>query len=324
MHHVGLTVIIMRKNILYILFTFVISCKGGATEQIDESVIHDNNSTNIVKDEILDSKESTDVLEKVVDVVEDAKARVTMEVADITESSKEVKDPEPKEELIEKVEPEKADLSNVYNSILKKYVDVKGVVDYKGMLAQKEQLGSYLKFMKDNEPNDSRKKNARLVYWINLYNAATLNLILDNYPLKSIMDINGGKAWDLKIVEVGNKMLSLNQIENEIIRPEFKEPRIHFAVNCAAISCPILLNEIFTTAKLEQQLTSQTRLFLADAGKNKLTTGSLKLSNIFNWYKEDFEINGSLVEFIAKYTDIRIDKDPKIEYLEYEWNLNGN
>ncbi|NQY68549.1 MAG: DUF547 domain-containing protein [Flavobacteriales bacterium] len=213
----------------------------------------------------------------------------------------------------------------VYGNILNMYVTETGLVNYKGLVSKKSQIESFLEYMRRSAPYYSSASDESLAYWINLYNAATLNLILNNYPVSSIMDINGGKAWDLKIVKVGDDVLSLNQIEHERIRPIFNEPRIHFAVNCAAKSCPKLLNEIYSSEKLEAQLERQTKYFINQSGKNTIQANSLSLSEIFEWYKDDFTKETSFEEFIKKYTATNFDSDPTITYNEYIWKLNeGN
>ncbi|MBK8705831.1 MAG: DUF547 domain-containing protein [Saprospiraceae bacterium] len=101
-----------------------------------------------------------------------------------------------------------------------------------------------------------------MAFWINVYNVFTIKLIADNYPLKSIMNLDGGKTWDVERIKIGGELYSLNQIENEIIRPQFKDPRIHFALNCAAKSCPPLYDKAYLPSQLDQQLDERTRSFV--------------------------------------------------------------
>ena len=112
-------------------------------------------------------------------------------------------------------------------------------------------------------------------------------------------------------------------LENDIIRVRFNDPRIHVGVNCASISCPKLLNRAFTRANINIQLTMLMKNWLKDPSKNQITKDNLKLSKIFDWYKVDFTKNGTVIDFIQQYTDIEIDKNASIEYLEYNWNLNA-
>jgi hypothetical protein len=204
------------------------------------------------------------------------------------------------------------------NTLLGKYVDVKGNVDYKGLKRNKKDLDALYDKIISISPQDDWSRDQALAYWINLYNVATLKLIVNNYPTTSITKLEGGKPWDKKWIKVGGRLLSLNNIENDIIRPEFKEPRIHFAVNCAAASCPPLLNEAFDPGRLDKQLEKQTRAFLNDSAYNSISGSKLKLSKIFNWYKEDF---GDLKDYITPYVETNI-VNASISFLEYDWALN--
>ncbi len=194
-----------------------------------------------------------------------------------------------------------------------------GKVNYKGF-KNDPRFESYLRLLAENHPESSWSKNEQLAYWINTYNAFTVKLIVENYPLKSIMDLHGGKPWDVKWINLGKKTYSLNQIEHEIIRPQFKEPRIHFAVNCAATSCPPLASKAFTASNLNSLLDQQTRSFINDKQFNSISSGKVELSKIFEWYAEDF---GDLLDYVNKYAEKKVSKSAKIEYKEYVWALNG-
>ncbi len=209
-----------------------------------------------------------------------------------------------------------------WNNLLKKNVTVSGKVNYKAMKSSLKAIESYLKYLNDNAPKKEWSKNEKLAYWINLYNASTVYFIASNYPIKSITKLEGGKPWDKKFVKSGDKVYSLNQIENEIIRPRFKEPRIHVALNCAAISCPKLLNEAYLANKLEHQLTQQTKVWINDSSKNVLTAKKVKVSQLFDWYAADFKVVGGVVAFINKYATTKVSEKARISYLEYNWALN--
>lgn len=206
-----------------------------------------------------------------------------------------------------------------WNALLKKYVDTKGNVNYRNFKKDIKKLQGYLDYLAKNTPEAHSDKNEYLAYYINLYNAATVKLILDNYPVKSIKDIN--RPWDKKWVKVGSELLSLGHIEHKILR-KMNEPRIHFAINCASFSCPKLLNEAFEASRLESQLQQATGDFINDSTRNIITKDRLELSTIFKWYKKDFTENSSLAEYINPYTSESIDKGAKIEFLKYNWNLN--
>lgn len=217
-----------------------------------------------------------------------------------------------------------------YDQLLKKYVSEDGNVDYEGLMSDRKKLQDYLDLLSENPPNDENwSRNEKLAYWINVYNAFTLELILKHYPVESIKDIGSkiqipfvNTPWDIKFVKIGEETYDLNNIEHNIIRKVFEEPRIHFAVNCASYSCPKLRNEAYTGAKLDQQLDDQTRDFLSDETKNKIKKEKLILSKIFNWYGGDFTDGQTKLEFINKYTDIDISEDADIEYMDYGWSLN--
>ena len=206
-----------------------------------------------------------------------------------------------------------------WNELLKKYVDNKGNVDYKSFKNDEAALQSYLDVLAKNKPTASSTKNEKLAYYINLYNAATVKLILNNYPTKSIKSIRS--PWSKKWVKVGDEVLSLGNIEHKILR-KMNEPRIHFAINCASYSCPKLVNKAFTAAGMENQLEQATKDFVNDTTRNQFTNDKAKLSEIFKWYKGDFTDNSSLLEYIAKYADKKVNTKSKIGYLDYDWSLN--
>lgn len=207
-----------------------------------------------------------------------------------------------------------------WNTLLQKYVSASGKVNYKGFKQSKVELEKYLKLLGDNPPTADWSKNDRLAYWINAYNAFTIKLIVDNYPVKSIQDL--GKPWDKKFIVLGGKTYSLNDIEHEIIRKKFNEPRIHFAVNCASQSCPDLLNQAFTGATLNQQLDAITRKFINNPKHNSITASKAEITQLFNWYGDDFKKSGTIIEFVNKYSKTKLNADAKITFREYDWNLN--
>ena len=208
---------------------------------------------------------------------------------------------------------------DAFDVLLRSLVDVKGNVNYKAFKARKSELDAYLNTLSSTDIK-SLSANEALAFWINVYNAFTIKLIIDNYPLSSIIDLDNGKVWDRKWIELDSGVYSLNQIENEIIRPEFKESRIHFAVNCAAKSCPPLLNQAWTADNLEELFEKQTAAFINNNSYNVISSSVCKLSKIFEWYAEDF---GDIRTYINKYSKTKIDSDTEIVYLEYDWSLNG-
>ena len=207
---------------------------------------------------------------------------------------------------------------DAWNQLLQKHVTSTGKVNYAGLQNDRQQLQTYLSQLSSTDLSEKNPSEA-LAFWINAYNAFTVELILANYPLGSIMELDGGSVWDRVWINLNGKKYSLNDIEHKIIRPQFKDPRIHFAVNCAASSCPPLLNQAYTGARLDEQLNNQTRKFINNTLFNQLDKRQLKLSKIFEWYGEDF---GSLPTYISRYTQTTIDAKASIDFLPYDWTLN--
>lgn len=217
----------------------------------------------------------------------------------------------------------------LWDELLHKHVDQKGMVDYKAFKKDIDKLDAYLKILSENPAEKSWSMEEQLAYWINAYNAFAIKLVVDNYPTKSIKDLGPkvkipliSDVWHYKFFKIGGKDFSLDEIEHGTIRKQFNEPRIHFAVNCASISCPPLLGEAFFPATLDAQLTKQAKRFINDGERNKISKDAAKLSSIFNWFKGDFTKNGNLIDFLNKYSITEINSSAKISYLDYDWNLN--
>ncbi len=206
-----------------------------------------------------------------------------------------------------------------WDQLLKKYVDEEGNVNYTGFKNNVADLNVYLETLAQNPPSSSWGKNEKLAYYINLYNAATVKLIVDNYPLKSIKDIPN--RWEKEWISIGGETISLNDIEHKILR-KMNEPRIHFAINCASESCPKLLNTAFKAQNIEKLLSKATVDFVNDKKRNRFENETAELSRIFKWFKSDFTKKASLLEYINVYLDNPIDKNAKVEYLDYDWSLN--
>lgn len=204
------------------------------------------------------------------------------------------------------------------DAFLKKYVSSAGNVNYTSINSNKSELDAIIDEFKQTPLQSSWSKNQKLAYYINAYNIFTIKLIVDNNEKSSITNIANGKPWDKKFVTLGSNTYTLNHLENGIIRKQFNEPRIHFALNCASESCPALLNKAFTAGNLESNLTTQTKKFLNDTSKNTFSKKEAKISKIFDWYGADFP---DVMGFIKQYHPL--DYDPKdITYMEYSWDLN--
>ena len=172
----------------------------------------------------------------------------------------------------------------------------------------------------------------QLAFLINAYNAYTLQLIIDHHPVKSIKDIGGllKGPWDQPVVRLFGRTLTLNHLEHEIIRKDYPDPRIHFALVCAARGCPPLRDEVYVADRLEEQLDDQARQFLATPAKNRVDAGTrtVYLSPIFKWYGADFEKkHGSVLAALQPYwpkasASALAQGGFKIRYTDYDWSLN--
>lgn len=217
---------------------------------------------------------------------------------------------------------------SLWDDLLKKHVQADGLVDYQGLVADKDQLETYLLELANHHPAASWSKQQQMAYWINAYNAFTVKLIVDHYPIASIKDIKRGipfvnTVWDIKFIELGDEVYDLNKIEHGILRKDFADARIHAAVNCASFSCPPLSNEAFVAERLEEQLDTAMRLFVNDTNRNKINAGKAELSAIFKWFSGDFKNDaGSVLAFVNRYAERKISAKTTIVYLDYDWSLN--
>jgi tetratricopeptide (TPR) repeat protein len=214
---------------------------------------------------------------------------------------------------------------SLYGDVLRESV-YDGKVDYVGLKDNPTILDSYLNEVAelDTEVLNFMPRNEKLAFYLNVYNALTLKVIIDHYPVKSIRDIPG--VWNRLKFKVAGRELTLNQIEHRILRKEFKEPRIHFALVCASKGCPQLASEPFRGEILDEQLDREARKFINDKTKVRLdrSNRTLYISSIFKWFNEDF---GDVIKFISKYlpeddTEFIEKTKPKIKYLNYDWSLN--
>ncbi|MGJ8733751.1 MAG: DUF547 domain-containing protein [Cellulophaga sp.] len=206
-----------------------------------------------------------------------------------------------------------------WNTLLQKNVNSNGDVNYKAFVNDKKELEAYLTLLQKNAPAKNWSKNQKLAYYINLYNAGTVKLIIDNYPTKSIKDIKS--PWDKDVVAIGDKMYSLGYVEHKVLR-KMNEPRIHFAINCASYSCPKLVNKAFLADTMDAQLETAAVDFIADKKRNIINTNKVELSEIFKWFKSDFTENTTLIGFINKYSSTQVKDNAKVKYIDYNWSLN--
>jgi len=226
---------------------------------------------------------------------------------------------------------------SAFDELLKKHV-VKGMVDYEGFA----QAGAFKDYLTSLEHADASKlsERERLAFWINAYNAYTITLINKYEERASIKNIAEGVGferakgpWKQPIVQAGGKTYTLDEVEHEVIRKQFREPRIHFALVCAAMSCPPLRSEAYTGAKLDAQLDSQGRAFVLDEARGSevdVKKAVVHASRIFDWYKDDFGGTAAAIgRYLAQYYAESPEKQLllrghfKMEFLEYDWTLNS-
>ncbi len=206
-----------------------------------------------------------------------------------------------------------------FGQLLTTHVSPQGNVNYSGFKSNWSSLRAYIKDLGEHMPTDDWSKDDKLAYWMNAYNAMTIDLILRNQPIESIKDIN--KPWDQRYWKLGSKWYNLNEIEHDILR-KMGDARIHFGINCASFSCPPLLNEAFTGASVDTQLDKLSRAFVNDSQRNTITANSIEISKIFTWFAKDFKTDGSLIDFLNKYSDVTIASNAKKKYKDYDWTLN--
>jgi hypothetical protein len=214
--------------------------------------------------------------------------------------------------------------TSIFDSLLQKNVDKTGRVDYQSLKNNETLLDNYLAYIQNNEPTKEWSSNKKKAFWINTYNAYTIKIILNNYPLKSIRDIkiDGETAWKIPFVKIGQKRYTLDQIEHKILRKKFNDPRIHVGINCASVSCPRLWNFAFTEDNIASSLDNLMKVFINDTTRNKISKNNVALSEIFNWFSKDFIKNGTIISYLNTYAAIKISEKASIKYLTYDWSLN--
>ena len=211
---------------------------------------------------------------------------------------------------------------------------------YAGFAKDRAQLKAYLDSLSAVSETEYRgwARGQKLAFLINAYNAFTVEKILTRYPkLESIRDFGTvfGNPWKDKFFTLLGKSQNLDGIEHGTIRVagSFDEPRIHFAVNCASVGCPMLREEPFVADRLDAQLEEQARRFLSDRSRNRYRAGALEVSKIFDWYGDDFKAQaGSVAQYLARYADLLADSaedraavrsgKAKVQFLDYDWALN--
>lgn len=215
-----------------------------------------------------------------------------------------------------------------------------GDFDYAGLKADRARLDAYVAALEKVKPTEfaALSKKEQFAFWVNAYNAWTVKRVVDAYPIQSIKALGDEKAsvWDRELVplgklapKLGKEKLTLNDVEHKILRAGFADPRVHAAVNCASKGCPALRAEAYTAAKLDAQLDEQVKAWLADATKNRFDRAQNRadVSQIFEWFADDFAKDGGAAAWIAKYRPadaewLRAKPGPKVAFRPYDWALN--
>ncbi|BAO76056.1 DUF547 domain-containing protein [Winogradskyella sp. PG-2] len=292
----------MKSVLILVLAIFVISCFG--TKKAIETQPQQIKEIAVVE-------EVPDAIKPPID-----SASIPQKTEEITQEQSEIIEEEP---IVEHDTTFESFSHIIWQELLEKHASENGNVNYSGFKKDAKQLKSYINSLTLKTPTNEWSKEDKLAYWINAYNALTIDLIIRNYPTKSIKNIKD--PWDQRLWKFGGKWQNLNDIEHKILR-KMNEPRIHFAIVCASESCPKLQNEAFTSSNFEEQLTNVTKEFLSDTSKNELSKDRIMLSKIFKWFKKDFEENGSLIDFLNQYSEIRISNKAKRSFKAYNWDLN--
>jgi len=228
----------------------------------------------------------------------------------------------------------------LWNEVVATHVDG-DLFDYRALKPGRSKLDAYLKQLAAVTPDQLAgwSREQRYAFWINAYNANCIALVLGEYPLESIKELGGwfSPVWDKRYIAMAaldpqgkGRKLSLNDIEHVILRPQFKDARVHAAINCASLSCPPLRAEAFVAERLDAQLDDSTRRWLADPSRNRFepAKGRVQLSALFEWFEDDFEREGGVREFAAKFGPaehgewLRGQARLEIGFLDYSWKLN--
>ncbi len=223
-----------------------------------------------------------------------------------------------------------------WDALLKRHVNAAGEVDYAALKRARQPLDTYVAALTaqspDSHPAAFPTRADQLAYWINSYNALTIKGVLDAYPTRSVRSL--GRAFGFfrrQDYTLGGRRLSLQDLENTIIRARYHEPRIHFAIVCASVSCPLLLRDAYTGANLEAQLDHATRASLAQARMVTIdaATRAVRLTMLFSWYAKDFGGVATVLPFVRRHLAPGRQKEmdalgakPRVQYLEYDWSVN--
>jgi hypothetical protein len=221
-----------------------------------------------------------------------------------------------------------------FDQILKTYVDPEGRVDYNG-IALDDAFHEYITSL-ENAKADALSRDGQLAFWINAYNAVTIDKVIKWKPKKSVRETfvpgvwTGTKFFTSRQHNVAGQRLSQDDIEHEILRKRFKDPRIHFAIICASSGCPLLPRSAYTAENVQSRLEDETQKYLHSKRGLQIdyVENTMMLSKLFDWFAGDFESkSGSVTSFIKPYLDEKamafLDRMPKMSYISYDWALNA-
>jgi hypothetical protein len=221
-----------------------------------------------------------------------------------------------------------------WDAMLRKHVVVleggkASQVNYHGMAKERAALTEYLHSLSrvGEQEFEAWSRGEQVAFLINAYNAYTVEKILARYPdIKSIWDFGKffGNPFRDEFFTLLGRSMSLDGIEHGMLRKRYREPRIHYAVNCASIGCPMLREEAYVAARLDEQLEEQARRFLSDRTRNRFRDGRLEVSKIFDWYKEDFEPRAEYFVRYAGVLSMPPGASPRLVFLDYDWALNDS
>lgn len=219
--------------------------------------------------------------------------------------------------------PESAFSHDLWGQVLERRVSDQGLVDYKGLQQDRATLDAYVAQLASASPHSHPKlfpdDAAALAYWINAYNALAVMAVVDRPGLGTVVDAKVDFFYSTRY-PIGGENISLYKLENGIVRKEFADPRIHFALNCQSASCPTFPNTPFLAEGLDARLEAETRAFMADPKNVRMSGSTAELSMILQWYAEDFEAAGGALAYVRRYRD-DIPADAEVAYIPYDWTL---
>ena len=337
----------MKNNTVYLglIFSVILSCSKESSNKIEATI----DEKIIVLEETMDSAHTKPII-TVVDTLEvatdspkkiekdsfDIKIEKEIEIKKIVKiDSLEVKNSlsiqenkikeSQKDSIVSTEKPKIEDQKKIFfsktNDFLKKYIK-NNLVDYKRIENSSSELKELLDLANQLNVPLSEVNNYQ-AFWINVYNLTVIKGVLDNYPIKSPLDVTG--FFDKIKYTFNDNQYTLNDIENNLLRAKFpKEPRFHFVLVCGAMGCPPIINEVYSPSKLNAQLENQTKKALNDSSfiRIKEETNEVEFSQIFEWYKVDFVHNGTEIDYLNKYISNKVPSDYEVRYYNYDWNLN--